>query len=88
MHDLDQMGDDDLPICAGKLDLHYTEEGTYGTLLLWQDSCTDIESESLDVLIQELVGGFAEPMGVSGEYVIEHFAPPLDSYRVYSNIEE
>jgi len=36
---LDQIDEDDeMPITIGKLDLHYTAEGVYGTLLMWDDS--------------------------------------------------
>ena len=67
LHDLDQKGDADLTVCVGKLDLHYTDEGTYGTLLLWQNHCEGIEADELDAIVRDLVSGFAEPMGVSGE---------------------
>ena len=88
LDDLDQRGDDNLTVCVGKLDLHYTDEGTYGTLLLWQNHCKGIAPNELDAVVQDLVSGFVEPMGVSGEYVVERFVPTLESYRVYSNIEE
>lgn len=88
LHDLDQKGDDNLPGCVGKLDLHYTQEGTYGTCLVWQDSTKGISSEELDAVVESLVCSFAEPMGVSGEYVVELFVPSVGSYKVYSNIEE
>jgi len=88
LHDAHTKGEDDSGTCVGKLDVHYTEEGTYGTLLLWQAPASSLAADEVDGLIAELVAGFAEPMGVAGEYVIEHFAPPVDSYKVYSNIEE
>ena len=88
LQDVDQKGDDGAPLCVGKLDLHYTEEGTYGTLLLWQGFSQDLSPDTVRALAEDLVSDFAEPMGVSGEYVIEYLAPPVDSYRVYSNIEE
>jgi len=88
LHDQEQKGDDGLPICVGKIDLHYTEEGTYGTFLIWKVPCESLSPEVLDAVVRDLVVGFAEPMGVSGEYVVELFVPPLDSYKVYSNMEE
>ena len=88
LHNLDQKGEDDSPVCVGKLDVHYTEEGTYGTLLLWQGETSEVPPEELDSTVGELIGGLAEPMGVSGEYVIEQFTPSVESYRVFSNIEE
>ena len=88
LHDQDQKGDDGLPICVGKIDLHYTEEGTYGTFLIWKEQCENLSLEVLDAVVRDLVVGFAEPMGVSGEYVVELFVPPLDSYKVYSNMDE
>ncbi|MCG2768714.1 MAG: hypothetical protein ABIK79_13925 [Chloroflexota bacterium] len=88
LHDQEQKGDDGLPVCVGKIDLHYTEEGTYGTFLIWKDRCESLSQEVLDAVVKDFVVGFAEPMGVSGEYVVELFVPPLDSYKVYSNMEE
>lgn len=88
LHDQDQKGEDGLPVCVGKIDLHYTEAGTYGTCLLWKAPCESLSSEMLDSVVRDLVVGFAEPMGVSGEYVVELFIPSLDSYKVYSNMEE
>jgi len=88
LHDQDQKGDDGLPICVGKIDLHYTGEGIYGTFLIWKDQCENLSQELLDAVVRDLVVGFAEPMGVSGEYVVELFVPSLDSYKVYSNMEE
>jgi len=88
LHDTDQEGEDQQPVCVGKLDLHYTEDGTYGTLLLWRDACTGVAPDKIEVTVQALLDGLAEPMGVSGEYVIERFLPPLETYKVYSNMEE
>ena len=39
LFDLDQVdAEDQLPLTIGKLDLHYTGEGVYGTILLWDDT--------------------------------------------------
>ena len=35
LFDLDQLTGEQRPMTIGKLDLHYTGEGVYGTLLLW-----------------------------------------------------
>ena len=88
LHNLDQKGEDDSPVCVGKLDVHYTDEGTYGTLLLWQGETSEIPQDELDCAAGDLIAGLAEPMGVSGEYVIEQFSPSVESYKVFSNIEE
>ena len=38
LFDLDQVTAENVPMTIGKLDLHYTGEGVYGTILLWDEA--------------------------------------------------
>ena len=76
------------PLSVGKLDLHYTQHGIYGTLLFWAEVS---EQYAWDDVLREaelLLAEFQAPMGISGEYAIEIFSPTLKQYEVLSNIEE
>lgn len=86
--DLDQTDEDDqLPLTIGKLDLHYTAEGVYGTMLLWDDASRGLRASYRRAFIQVLLEDIIQPMGVPNEYVIEFFAPTLDLYEVFHNVE-
>lgn len=87
LFDLDQIDDEDnLPITIGKLDLHYTGEGVYGTLLLWDDATRQLRNDQRQEFIYALLDEISQPMGIPNEYVIEFFAPTLDQYEVYHNV--
>lgn len=86
--DLDQTDQEDqLPLTIGKLDLHYTAEGVYGTMLLWDESSRGLRPAYRRAFIQALLEDIIQPMGVPNEYVIEFFAPNLDLYEVFHNVE-
>ncbi len=74
------------PLTIGKLDLHYTAEGVYGTLLLWDDATRALEPADRQSLITALLDEVAQPMGVPSEYVVEFFAPTLEYYEVFHNV--
>lgn len=86
LFDLDQKDADDQPLTIGKLDLHYTNEGLYGTLLLWDDSARQLRPRVRRDFIHALLREVAQPMGVPNEYVVEFFAPTLDGYEVFHNV--
>ncbi len=86
LFDLDQVDEDNLPMTIGKLDLHYTGEGVYGTILLWDDASRQLTSAQRSGFIHALLNEISQPMGVPGEYVVEFFAPLLDDYAVFHNI--
>ena len=87
LFDLDQIDEDDeMPITIGKLDLHYTAEGVYGTLLMWDDSTRALGVERRKEFIYVLLDEVAQPMGVPNEYVVEFFAPTLEYYEVFHNV--
>lgn len=88
LFDLDQVDEDGEVLTIGKLDLHYTGEGTYGTLLLWDEASRQLGSARRRVLIQALLQELVHPMGVPNEYVVEFFAPHLDDYEVFHNLDD
>ena len=86
LFDLDQVTADGAPMTIGKLDLHYTGEGVYGTLLLWDDASRQLTQTQRSVFLNALLGEIAQPMGIPNEYVVEFFAPTLENYQVFHNV--
>ena len=87
LFDLDQVDADRQPLTIGKLDLHYTGEGLYGTLLLWDESVRSLRPAVRRDFIHALLRDLAQPMGVPNEYVVEYFSPALDDYEVFHNVD-
>lgn len=88
LFDLDQTDGNRQPITIGKLDLHYTGEGTYGTILLWDSASRKLKAAQRRAFIKSLLRELVLPMGVPNEYVVEFFAPHLDEYEVYHNLDD
>jgi hypothetical protein len=87
LFDLDQIDEEDqLPLTIGKLDLHYTGEGVYGTILLWDETTRQLKAAQRQAFIYALLDEISQPMGVPNEYVVEFFAPTLDHYEVFHNV--
>ena len=86
LFDLDHLDDDGLPISLGKVDLQYADDGTYGTLLLWQERFESLSSDEVEHFVQGLLDEFSAPMGVSGEYLFECALAPEAAYDLYSNM--
>lgn len=87
LFDLDQVDEEDqLPLTIGKLDLHYTGEGVYGTILLWDEMTRQLKPAQRQAFIYALLDEISQPMGVPNEYVVEFFAPALDQYEVFHNV--
>jgi hypothetical protein len=87
LFDLDQVdAEDQLPLTIGKLDLHYTGEGVYGTILLWDETTRQLKPSQRQEFIYALLDEISQPMGVPNEYVVEFFAPTLDQYEVFHNV--
>ncbi len=76
------------PITVGKVDMHFTDEGVFGTLLLWEDGIKDWDEETLNQFIRDLIEDMCEPTGMPDSYIIEFFAPSVDTYRFFTNLEE
>jgi hypothetical protein len=86
LFDLDQMTADEQPMTIGKLDLHYTGEGVYGTILLWDETARRLHAGQRRRFLHALLGEISQPMGVPSEYVVEFFAPTLEHYEVFHNV--
>lgn len=86
LFDLDQPDEEGAPSTIGKLDLHYTAEGVYGTLLLWDEETLEQGTEQREEFVYALLDDVSQPMGVPNEYVIEFFAPKLDQYEIFHNV--
>lgn len=80
LFDLDRTDEKYDPLSIGKLDLHFTINGTYGTFLLWQTAIAGLPANQLRSLVEATVQELCEPLGVPAFYAIEYFAPDLDSY--------
>ena len=76
------------PLSVGKLDLHYTAEGIYGTFLLWKQAVADLSAEQVQALVEATLREICEPMGLPAFYAVEFFSPDLTSYELHSNEEE
>ncbi len=73
------------PLSIGKLDLHYTPDGIYGTFLLWQPVVGELSPDQIRALVEATLQELTEPMGLPAFYAVEFFSPHLDSYDLYSN---
>jgi hypothetical protein len=87
LFDLDRTDENFEPLSVGKLDVHYTDQGIYGTLLFWAKSCERYAWPELTRLAEALLAEFNSPMGVPAEYAVEFFTPGLDGYELLTNIE-
>jgi hypothetical protein len=86
LYDLDQVDSEQQPATIGKLDLHYTGEGVYGTLLLWDAATRALKPAQRHEFISALLTDITQPMGVPNEYVIEFFMPDLAEYELFHNV--
>ena len=73
---------------AGKIDLHFTQDGVFGTLLVWDEELLGWDDETLDGFLRGLVEDLVEPQGMAEMYAVECFAPTLDTYRFFTNASE
>lgn len=88
LFDLDQTNANYDPLSIGKLDLHYTDDGIYGTFLLWKEVISGLPEDQVQKLVESTVQELCEPMGVPGFYAVEFFSPDLKSYNLHSNDSE
>lgn len=88
LFDLDRTDANYDPLSIGKLDLHYTTDGVYGTFLLWQEPIADLPANQVQALVEATVQELCEPMGVPAFYAVEFFSPGLKSYALHSNENE
>jgi hypothetical protein len=73
------------PLSIGKLDLHYTEDGIYGTFLLWQEIMQGLPHEQIQAMVEATLEELVEPMGLPSFYAVEFFGPDLSGYQLHSN---
>ena len=88
LFDLDQTDDEFDPLSIGKLDLHYTPDGAYGTFLLWKQAISGLADEQIRSMVEATLQELCEPMGLPSFYAVEFFSPSLESYQLYSNEDE
>ncbi|MCB0189475.1 MAG: hypothetical protein KDE31_34625 [Caldilineaceae bacterium] len=86
LYDLDQFDSDYQPLTIGKLDLHYTGEGVYGTLLLWDEHTRQMRPAQRRDFVNVILNEITQPMGVPNEYVVEFFMPVLEQYELFHNV--
>jgi len=86
LFDLDQTDGNLDPASVGKLELHFTSDGTYGSLLLWQEIVASMDDRRREVLIDTILTELGTTMGVSPEYALEVFVPSIAEYELYSNM--
>ena len=88
LFDSDRTDDNYDPLSIGKLDLHYTPDGIYGTFLLWKQVADELPSDQVADLVEATLQELSEPMGLPVFYAVEFFSPHLKSYILYSNETE
>lgn len=89
IRDLDQMDSQGVAKTIGKLDIHFTEEGIYGTLLLWPDVVESATRQALDALVLDsIIEELTAPIGVPETYNIELYSADMKRYKLYSNLPE
>lgn len=88
LFDLDRTDANYDPMSIGKLDLHYTSDGIYGTFLLWEDAVSGLPADQVHALVEATVQELCEPMGMPAFYAIEYFSPKLQSYELHTADDE
>ena len=89
IRDLDQTDRDSSPKTIGKLDVHYTDEGVYGTLLLWPETVDGMSKAALDAFVQDsIIDELTGPIGVAETFNIELYGPDMKRYKLFSNLPE
>lgn len=89
IRDLDQLDRENTPRTIGKLDVHFTDEGVYGTLLLWPEAIEAMSKADVDAFVQEnIIEELTGSIGVAETYNIELYSPDMKRYKLYSNLPE
>jgi len=86
LFDFDRTDENYDPLSIGKLDLHFTEQGIYGTFLLWKEPARNMALEEARTLVEGVLAEFVTPMGIPGDYAVEFFSPEVASYHLFSNM--
>lgn len=89
IRDLDQADKEGEARTIGKLDVHYTDEGVYGTLLLWPEVLEGLSGPELETLVQgTIIEEVTSAIGVAESHNIELYSPDMKRYKLYSNLPE
>lgn len=75
------------PPSVGKLDLHFTEDGVYGTVLLWRSAAAQLPPEQRRTFIKALLSEISQPAGLPDTFAVEFFSPDLSTYDLYHNLD-
>ena len=86
LFDQEQLDAEQLPLSLGKVDLHYTENSIFGTMLLWAPCFRGYSGDELKAFVQEVMDEFSGPMGVPGEFLVETVLIGEQDVNVYSNM--
>jgi hypothetical protein len=87
LFDLDGAKEDGEPPSVGKLDLHFTDSGVCGTVLLWQAFWTSIPAGQRRAFVEALLADISQPMGLPDTFAVEFFSPDLNTYSLYHNLD-
>ena len=85
LFDSDRTDDNYDPLSIGKLDVHYTSDGIYGTFLLWEEVADELPPDQVRILVEATLQEVSEPMGLPAFYAVEYFSPHLKTYDLHSN---
>lgn len=88
LFDPDRTDDNYDPLSIGKLDLHYTADGVYGTFLLWAQTAEELPPDQVRDFVEATLEELTEPMGLPAFYAVEYFSPDLHTYVLHSNETE
>ena len=86
LYDHEQLDEEQLPLSLGKVDLHYTGDAIFGTVLLWAPCFAGYSSDELRGFVQEVMDEFSSPMGVPDEFLVEAALIGEQDMYVYSNM--
>jgi hypothetical protein len=83
--DLDRTDEAYDPLSVGKIDLHYANEGVYGTFLLWKGAVENLPADQVNLLVEVILQELGEAMGLPSFYAVEFFTPDLGSYVFHTS---
>lgn len=88
LFDLDRTNESYDPLSMGKLDLHYTNAGTYGTFILWESAIGGVPAEQLRALVEATVRELCAAAGVADYYAVEFSVSDHQSYALLCSEHE
>jgi hypothetical protein len=70
---------------VGKMDVHYTDDMAFVTLLLWSEFVDLIGDEVTQSIVTDLLDEVTSPIGVPTSYSLDYFSPSLSQYKFMTN---